>query len=54
MPDLFRFSPEMQLYFKTLPQSVQQSLLQSNLKLGSLEDLKAYTEHFCGQKPTQD
>ncbi|MGI6261364.1 MAG: hypothetical protein ACOYJR_05935 [Acutalibacteraceae bacterium] len=51
MPDLFHFSPEMQLYFQTLPAETRQSVLQSSAKLNCLEDLKEYAEHFCGQKP---
>ena len=53
MPDLFHFSPEMLLYFQTLPAETRRSVLQSNAKLNCLEDLKEYAERLCGQKPLQ-
>lgn len=53
MPDLFHFSPEMQLYFQTLPPETRRAVLQSSAKLNSLADLKEYAEHFCGQKPQE-
>lgn len=50
MPDLFRFNPEMQLYFQTLPAEARHAILQSGAKLGCLDDLKQFAEQFCGQK----
>ena len=53
MPDLFRFSPEMRLYFQTLPEQAQRTIMQSNLKLSSLEDLRYYAEQLGGQRHDQ-
>ena len=44
MPDLFRFSPEMEQYFRSLPGFVQNEIMHSNLKIGSLTDLKKWAE----------
>ena len=46
MPDLFQFNSEMQQYFDTLPAIVQETIKQSNSKVGSLEDLKACAENM--------
>jgi hypothetical protein len=51
MPDFVHFSPDMQLYFQTLPPETRETILQSGAKLGCLQDLKEFAEHFCGQKP---
>lgn len=46
MPDIFHFSDEMQQYFNTLPIFVQETIKQSNSKIGSTEDLKKCAENL--------
>lgn len=41
MPDLFNLSPKMQEYFNSLPEIVQETIIQSGAKINSLDDLKA-------------
>lgn len=41
MPDLFNLTPQMQDYFNSLPEIVQESIIQSGAKINSLDDLKA-------------
>ncbi|MCH5320690.1 MAG: hypothetical protein J1E36_02935 [Eubacterium sp.] len=41
MPDLFNLTPQMQEYFDSLPEIVQESIIQSGAKINSLDDLKA-------------
>ena len=53
MPDMFNFSPDMQQYFNSLPIFVQETLKQNNVKVNSLEDLKACAENMLCQN-TED
>lgn len=41
MPDMFNLTPQMQEYFNSLPEMLQESIIQSGAKINSLEDLKA-------------
>lgn len=44
MPDMFNLTPQMQEYFNSLPKMMQESIIQSGVKINSLEDLKAVVE----------
>ncbi|MGN1202355.1 MAG: hypothetical protein ACI4RF_03610 [Eubacterium sp.] len=44
MPDMFNLTPQMQEYFNSLPEMIQESIIQSGAKINSLEDLKAIAE----------
>ncbi len=44
MPDMFNLTPQMQEYFNSLPEMLQESIIQSGAKINSLEDLKAIAE----------
>ena len=44
MPDMFNLTPQMQEYFNSLPEMMQESIIQSGAKINSLEDLKAIAE----------
>lgn len=48
MPDMFNLTPQMQEYFNSLPEMVQESIIQSGAKINSLEDLKAVAEGATG------
>ena len=48
MPDMFNLTQDMQQYFNSLPQNVQESIIQSGAKINSLQDLKAVAEGFTG------
>ncbi len=41
MPDMFNLSPQMQDYFNSLPEILQETIIQSGAKINSLDDLKA-------------
>ena len=44
MPDMFNLTPQMQEYFNSLPEMIQESIIQSGAKINSLADLKAVAE----------
>lgn len=44
MPDMFNMTPQMQDYFNSLPEMIQESIIQSGAKVNSLDDLKAIAE----------
>lgn len=44
MPDMFNLTPQMQEYFNSLPEMIQESIIQSGAKINSLADLKAIAE----------
>jgi hypothetical protein len=44
MPDMFNLTPQMQDYFNSLPEMIQESIIQSGAKINSLADLKAIAE----------
>ena len=48
MPDMFNLTQDMQQYFNSLPQNVQESIIQSGAKINSLQDLKTVAEGFTG------
>ena len=37
MPDMFNLTPQMQEYFNSLPEMIQESIIQSGAKINSLE-----------------
>lgn len=45
---MFNLTPQMQEYFNSLPEMVQESIIQSGAKINSLEDLKAVAEGTTG------
>lgn len=53
MPDLFNMTKEMNAYFRSLPKSVQSSLVYSGAKANSLADLKQLVNNFEGNKPAK-
>jgi hypothetical protein len=50
MPDMFNLTPQMQEYFNSLPEMVQESIIQSGAKINSLEDLKAVAKGEVGNE----
>lgn len=50
MPDIFNFTPEMEMYFSTLPVYVQENIKQSNRKINSLEDLRVVAQNLMEHK----
>lgn len=44
MPDMFNMTPQMQEYFNSLPEMIQETIIQSGAKVNSLADLKAIAE----------
>lgn len=44
MPDMFNMTPQMQEYFNSLPEMIQEVIIQNGAKVNSLEDLKAIAE----------
>lgn len=44
MPDMFNMTPQMKEYFNSLPEMIQETIIQSGAKVNSLEDLKAIAE----------
>ena len=44
MPDMFNLTPQMKMYFDTLPKAVQKSIEHNPSHINSLEDLKAAAE----------
>ncbi len=48
MPDMFNLTPQMQEYFNSLPEMIQESIIQSGAKINSLADLKAVAEGTAG------
>lgn len=46
LPDIFRFSSEMEQYIHTLPVALQQQIRQSNAKVGCVEDLRQVVEQI--------
>lgn len=48
MPDMFNLTPQMQEYFNSLPEMIQESIIQSGAKINSIEDLKAIAEGTTG------
>lgn len=44
MPDMFNLTPQMQEYFNSLPEMIQEAIIQSGAKINSLEDLKAIAQ----------
>lgn len=53
MPDLFNFSDEMKNYFNTLPKSVQETMMQSGVQLGSVADMQALVQNLQGGSQSQ-
>ena len=50
MPDMFNLTPQMQEYFDSLPEMIQETIIQSGAKINSLEDLKAIAEGTTNAK----
>lgn len=50
MPDICKFSPEMQQYFSSLPIFVQETIKQSNSKIDCMEELKSCAENMLNRK----
>ncbi|MCD7796659.1 MAG: hypothetical protein LUG95_03335 [Clostridiales bacterium] len=46
MPDMFNLTQQMKEYFDSLPENVQESIIQSGAKVNSLEDLKTVAQEF--------
>lgn len=46
MPDLFHFSEEMERYFESLSPQLQQTIQQSNAKIGCVEDMRQLVEQL--------
>ncbi len=44
MPDMFNLTQNMKEYFNSLPEMIQEAIIQSGAKINSLEDLKAVAE----------
>lgn len=53
MPDMFNLTPQMQEYFNSLPEMIQESIIQSGAKINSLADLKAVAEGTAGNAQNQ-
>lgn len=50
MPDMFNLTPQMQEYFNSLPEMIQETIIQSGAKINSLDDLKAVAEGTTGNE----
>lgn len=46
MPDLFNLTPEMNSYFNSLPENLQETIIMSGAKINSLTDLKQIAKEF--------
>ncbi len=44
MPDMFNMTPQMKEYFNSLPEMIQETIIQSGAKINSLDDLKAVAQ----------
>lgn len=47
MPD-FNFNDEMQNYFDSLPKSLQQTIIMSDVKIDNIDELKSIAQGFLG------
>jgi hypothetical protein len=50
MYEVSKFEPEMGEYFDSLPDSIKQSIKESNVKINSLEELKKCAENLMNKK----
>ena len=53
MPDMFNFSDEMKNYFNTLPQAVQEAMMQSGVQISNVADMQALVQNLQGGNGAQ-